>query len=316
MKSFKQYQDFLKEESNKEFLVEGKLATDFEAFITVAYNGGLKKDSHTLEAAKLSSNEYKKNEPAAKKIAKKLHGTFSGSKMVHHGSGTGAMVDWWRGKNTPKTDNYIGKNRISLKEAGGSQVMSGSQSEAISTFTAAVKYMESDTDQAQALVDKVKRTMTEVVVPKDKMTIGDFTKAYKAEKNFKGAMKKIANKYTKAGKAHKRVTSDINSFFEDNADFRMWFTYEAATGEKKFGPDPVADANWVLKFDTSGKVHDLKKLSNGISNPTGYIKKLSSKIKYRISWKTPTSTGQRTYSSFRGDILQDHVNVTMSSMIN
>lgn len=309
MKSFKGH---LREE---ELIIEGKkLATDFEAFITVAYNGGLKNDSHTLGSAKISSNEYKKNEAAAKEIAKKLHGSFGGSKMVHHGSGTGEMSDWWKGKNTPKTDCYIGKNRISLKEAGGSQIMSGGQDEALSTFTAAVKYMESDASQAQNLVDMVKSTFTEVVVPKDKMTIGDFTKAYKSEKNFKGAMKVLADKYRDTTLAHKELTKEVTSFFADNKEFRTWFTYEAATGEKKFAPDPVADANWVLKFDTSGKVHELKKLSTGVSKPSGYIKKLSGKIKYRISWKTPTSKGQKTYSSFRGDILQE--NITISSMIN
>jgi hypothetical protein len=154
--------------------------------------------------------------------------------------------------------------------------------------------------------------MTEVIVPK-KTTIGDLTKAVKDGKSFRGAMKQLADKYTNTTKAHKKLTKDVNAFFNDNQEFRKWFTYEAATGEMKFSPEPIAAANWVLKFDTSGEVHQLERLSMGKSQPSKYVVKLSEKVRYRISWKTPTSKGQKTYSSFRGDILKE--NYTVYDMI-
>ncbi len=44
----------------------------------------------------------------------------------------------WKGTNkTPKTDLIYGKQKISLKKSGGSQLMSGGQAESISTFEAA-----------------------------------------------------------------------------------------------------------------------------------------------------------------------------------
>lgn len=308
MKTYEQ----LKEET--QVLSEG-VATDFEAYITVAYNGGLKssKNQGILKAANKSEEQYSQHKAAAEKISSVLRKKFGAkTQMIHYGSGAGKMVDWWNGKNTPKTDNYIGKNRFSLKEAGGSQLLSASRAEALSTFTAALKYMESDSTEAQKLVNKVKKTMTEVIVPK-KTTIGDLTKAVKDGKSFRGAMKQLADKYTNTTKAHKKLTKDVNAFFNDNQEFRKWFTYEAATGEMKFSPEPIAAANWVLKFDTSGEVHQLERLSMGNSKPSKYVVKLSEKVKYRISWKTPTSKGQKTYSSFRGDILKE--NYTVYDMI-
>ena len=44
----------------------------------------------------------------------------------------------WEGKNkTPKTDIKSGRNKISLKKFGGSQLMSAGTAEAVSTFRAA-----------------------------------------------------------------------------------------------------------------------------------------------------------------------------------
>ncbi len=292
--------------SYKSFIKEAKTATNFEAFITVAFNGGPRKDPKTLANAGLSVSDYNEYKSEATSIAKILKSKFGTKKpMVHYGAGSAKTIDWWIGKGTPKTDNYIDNNKLSLKEAGGSQIMSAKKGESISTFNAAIKHMDSNApDEAFKFVDIISKFMSEIVMPKGGPTIGEFTKAVKAEKSIPKALESLSKRYLKSDTGKKKMTEKMNSFFANNSEFSKWFTYEAATGQLKFQPEPVAAANWVLKFSTDGTVHELTQLSRG-GKPTKYIDTLSGKVKYRFSWKTPTSRGKKTYMSLRGDILKE-----------
>ena len=295
MKSFVEY-------INEQKLLEAKVATNFEAFITVAYNGGIKRDKQTLAGAGLSEDDYNEYKKEAQSIARALKGKFKTGKMVHYGSDNAQMVDWWTGKGTPKTDNYIGKAHLSLKQAKGSQLMSAKKGEAISTFKAAVAYMGKHAPKdSDKLAKKISRFMKEVVMPKGGPTIGEFTTAVKENKSIGKALKALADQYLTASDKRKKMTIELNDYFSTNSEFSRWFTYEAATGETKFGPEPLAMANWVLKFSTDGRIQELEPLSRG-GKPTKYIDKLSKKVHYRFSWKTPSSRGTKTYMALRGDI--------------
>ena len=116
MKSFKQY------------LAEGGStagATEMEAHIVISYNGGYKRAPDTYDITPESWEASKHISQAIAKDIKNKTKAPSGS-MIHFGKGNGTMIGWWKGKATPKTDLYAtnGTN-ISLKQRGGSQLMSG-----------------------------------------------------------------------------------------------------------------------------------------------------------------------------------------------
>lgn len=291
------------------YLTEVKLATEFEALVVCAFNGGPKKDPDVLAANRITPEHYYEYEKEAKNIAKVIKSkTKATGRMVHYGDGAGKLAPWWDGRSTPKTDIYVGDVRISLKEAGGSQLMSAKRGEAVSTFKAAIAYMDADSPKkAHQLANKLSSAMQEVVVPKT-TTIGDFTSTIKSGGRVGKALKPLADKFLDRDAAKGRLTSELKKFFAEDPEFRNWFVFEAATGFTKFSPEgpkgkPIA--NWVLKFDTSGTVHECESLITGKNKPSAFVAKMAEKVKFRVSWKTPTSKGQKTFLSLRGDILKE-----------
>lgn len=291
------------------YLTEVKLATQFEALIVCAFNGGPKKDPEVLAANRISDEQYYKYEKEAKNIARIIKSkTKAKGRMIHYGDGAGKLAPWWQGRSTPKTDIYVGDVRISLKEAGGSQLMSAKRGEAVSTFKAAIGYMDANSPKkAHQLANKLSTAMQEVVVPKT-TTIGDFTTALRSGEKVARSLKPLADKFLDRDEAKGKLTSELKKFFSEDAEFRDWFVFEAATGFTKFSPEgpkgkPIS--NWVLKFDTSGAVHECEQLITGKNKPSAFVSKMAEKVKFRISWKTPTSKGQKTFLSLRGDILKE-----------
>lgn len=200
------------------------------------------------------------------------------------------MVGWWKGKNTPKTDIYATGIKISLKKAGGSQLMSGRRDEALSTFKAAIEYMHeevpAETDKLVHLVEASMKTFTTpqgINVNTFKALIKDF-KASGRVKLKAETLKKI-QEYNAIDKAVRQVTPALASFMENNTEFRKWFVFEAATGQKKFAPDKLANANWVCEFTEDGSTR-VEQLASGPSRPTKFIDKLASSVGFRMRWKT------------------------------
>ena len=289
-------------------ITEGKLATEFEALISCAYNGGPKKDPEVLAINHITPEYYAKYEKEARSIAKAIKTkTKAKGKMIHYGAGAGTLATWWDGRSTPKTDMYIGDVRISLKEAGGSQLMSAKRGEAVSTFKAAMAYMDSVPASASKLAKQLSTAMQEVVVPKT-TTIGDFTTKLRAGKSVGKDLQDKAKKFLDRNDAKKALTTQLTKFFIESEEFRNWFVFEAATGFTKFspeGPRGSSIASWVVKFDTGGNVHECEPLMTSRYQPTAFTKKMGGKVKFRISWKTPSSRGQKTFLALRGDILKE-----------
>ena len=86
--------------------------------------------------------------------------------MIHFGKGSGAMVDWWKGNATPKTDLYSTDGiNISLKQRGGSQLMSGLHDETKSTFRAATEYMDDNAPkEVEQLVNSLGKVLKNIEV--------------------------------------------------------------------------------------------------------------------------------------------------------
>lgn len=293
------------------FLTETKNAIDYETYITVAFNGGLDKDSDTLSASKLDPKDYKANESNANKIASVIKKATGAKTLTHIGSATGKMVSWWEGAATPKTDVYTNNGiNISLKSTNtSSQLTSGKIGETRSIFRAALKH--SHDAEAEKLSKLVLDTMKEFVIPKAKrakINIHDFTTKAKAGKKMRDKeLNSMADEFIEADKMRVTVTKQLNKYFENDSEFRKWFVYEAATGQTKFSPEGKngkSIANYVVKFNSAtGEVEQAEALSKS-GNPTKIINDLASKVNFRVSWKTPHGTGPSTYLALRGDILE------------
>lgn len=275
-------------------------AADWENFITVAFNGGPEKDKDTPIK---SMEAYNAALPTLKKIVQTLKASGFEGRMIQTGNAKGKLHPNWKAKDqTPKADMVIGRNGISLKKKGGSQLMSAKKDETLSTFMAAIEMMD-QTSAAPALklAGNLAKLMQEFAVPKNLGTIGDFTKRLKAGESKRGADAKLAQDYIDKTDWFKTMTKEIRNFFDKNDEFRTFFVYEAATGVYKFQPDPKASANYIVSFNEAGKV-DIHKISNGFGRPGPYIPTLASAVKVRISWKTHSSKSQKTFPSFRADI--------------
>jgi len=300
-------------------LTEAVSATNMEAHIVISFNGGFDKAAETYG---IKQEDWEENKEISIAIANNIREKTKSSpgSMIHFGKGNGTMIDWWTGNGTPKTDLYStdGSN-ISLKQQGGSQLMSGLNAETKSTFKAATIYMgENSPKEVDKLVDSMDSVLKTLTIQGN---INSMAKAIKTKiipkklKNIKvGATgsKKFSDitidkeKYAQEmeemqawKKSMKEITKETVKFFETNDKFKMWFCYEAATGEMKFNPDRYANATWVVEFDPkSGKNNNINQLSLGKNKPSPYIEKLAKKAKFRLSPKT--STGSRVSTKLRG----------------
>ena len=310
------------------FLTEGGStagATEMEAHIVIAYNGGYDKAPNTYDVGPESYEASKYiSEAIAKDIQKKTKAPPNS--MIHFGKGNGSMIKWWKGKATPKTDLYSSDGtNISLKQRGGSQLMSGLHDETKSTFRAATEYMDGNAPkeveklvgmlgnvlkniEVQGNINSIAKAIKTKVIPKKiiaktgggkKVTVNIDRKKYEQE------MQNMVD-----WKAEMKQTGVVfKEFFENNYEFKKWFCYEAATGETKFRPDKYANSNWVVEFDPkSGTDNIINQLSLANNTPSPYIDKITKKATIRISPKTGSGSKvrsdltARTSGSLRIDI--------------
>ena len=221
-------------------------ATQYEAYLTVAYNGGVgnikNKEGlpvHTMSGKVLSSDkinnniaflddaigksekDYIKQEPGARLIAKEVYNKFHGE-MSHEGKLTGVLsAEWpgWGGTNkTSKTDNAIGNIRLSLKAGAKAQIMSSHVDEAVAIFNSAVDAMRDKKPQGfDHLVEKVESTLS--IQVEGKFKIGDFLNPIKAAKAKYDKDKEAAIKAAKAERTkgkNKKSNADIEADAEKN----------------------------------------------------------------------------------------------------
>ena len=299
-------------------------ATEMESHIVIAYNGGYDSAPDTYGVDIESYNNSKDiSEAIAKDIQTKTGA--SANSMIHFGKGNGKMIDWWSGNATPKTDLYSTDGiNISLKQKGGSQLMSGLLEETKSTFRAAQEYMDNNAPtEVEVLVNSLGNVLKDLSVQGNINSIAQAIKTKVIPKNIKAKQGKNKvnikidkKKYEKEmqsivdWKAEMKETTKIfKNFFETNYEFKRWFCYEAATGETKFKPDQYANSNWVVEFDPkNGTNNNINQLSLSYGKPSPYIDKITKKTNIRISPKTGSGSKVRkdltskTSGSFRLDI--------------
>ncbi len=304
-------------------------ATEMEAHIVIAYNGGYDAAPDIYGVGPIS---YEESKHISESIAKDIHDKTKAppNSMIHFGKGNGKMISWWKGKATPKTDLYStdGTN-ISLKQRGGSQLMSGLHDETKSTFRAATEYMDGNAPkeveklvgmlgdvlkdiEVQGNINSIAKAIKTKVIPKKIIakTAGGKKVAVNIDrKKYEQEMQDMVD-----WKAEMKQTGVVfREFFENNYDFKKWFCYEAATGETKFRPDSYANSNWVVEFDPkAGTNNNINQLSLADTTPSSYIDKITKKATVRISPKTGSGSRvrsdltSRTSGSLRIDIKDEY----------
>jgi hypothetical protein len=260
---------------------------DWEALIVVAHNK--KFEGPEWERAEKFWETYGE---AAQKIAKDFKSKLKQKSLKQFGSSRATLSKDWRGKNsTPKTD-IIGNNiNISLKKKGGSQVLSGSKEEVISTFFAASRYVsKNETKLLSNFIDMLEKKMKTLYYDgtvtdlKNKVASGEL----KANKDA------VVKEYEKMVLDIKELTKMLNDEIFNSEKFKLAFTFEAATGTSKFSSkEAVADT--LVGFDADNgivsKILTVKQIEDA--------KPIADATKFYFSFK---STGKNPMISLRGQL--------------
>ena len=170
-------------------------------------------------------------------------------------------------------------------------MMSARRGEALSTFRAAVEYMNSETPQeTDKLLRLIEQSMQKFFTPEGvkintfKFLVKRFRK--QGPGTIKQEVRKKIEEFNAIEQASKAAATMLTEFMTTNTQFRRFFVYEAATGQTKFGPDPFADANWVCEFNPKSGNAKVEQLSKGPNTPASFIDSLAKQVTFKMWWKT------------------------------
>jgi hypothetical protein len=192
---------------------------------------------------------------------------------------------------TPKTDLLQDKHKISLKKAGGSQLMSAGKEEAIATVNAAMMTF-GQTKAGKVKISSVIDTLEEKMVKlSEKGTVGSI-EALKGKSNL---TQRELDRIAELEDGHLKA-NDINNKLDDiftDLKFKSHFCFEAATGNIKFMDSPEGASNMMVVFKDTGKVSDTLTLDN--ADKAGMV--LAKGNKFYVSFKS--SSGSKPYLALR-----------------
>ena len=160
------------------------------------------------------------------------------------GSGRATLSKNWKGTNkTPKTDLIGGKHRISLKKAGGSQLMSAGKDESISTVEAAMASYGVSGKGKKEFNQLLKSFEENLIKMSEKGQMSQLRKNPKFAKEVEIADAKTA-----------QINEDIEKYINNSMGFKSHFCWEAATGHAKFGQDTWPTATLIITFKEAGGI--------------------------------------------------------------
>lgn len=256
---------------------------DWEALIAVGVNlingEDISKSSEWQRAEKFWANYEKPSMKLGEDFINKL-----GVKHLEQtGNSTAPLSKVWKGKNkTPKTDLLSRKkDKISLKKAGGSQLMSAGKEEAISTFEAAMSMYSISKEgktKVNAMIDDIQENMNKMST---KGTIGSLEKLRDSGNRLSKADKDRIGEMEGLQDAAENLDKHLAKTFED-IDFKKHFCWEAATGETKFGKGSEAVSNLLVVFKDTGTIKNSLRLDS--PDKAGVI--IAKQNKFYVSFKT------------------------------
>ena len=288
----------------------GKMyAADWEEVITIAHNKKVK-GLDIDPAAELGEIKL----PIKPKILSKINNgignkiignvKLGSSHMIHTGRKVGTPSTLWKEtfkdagikmnpkSMTPKTDMKTGAYNISLKQTGGSQLMSGYKGDTMGVITAAyTKAMKAreGTDLLAGLEQTFDYLYNDV---KD-----NFEKSQDVAGGARDVRAKVAlsgeqgtNLLTKAEAAvwetiqkGERVQEHLRQIMEQHPLVKEYAVEEAMTGNMKFADD-LAKSNYLMVFSPSG-TSSLKKIDPKI------IQEYASKVSWSVGIKSAQGQG-------------------------
>jgi|TARA_R110000803_G_C11960857_1_gene318685 hypothetical protein len=287
----------------------GKMqAADWEEVITIAHNQSLEPTTGLDEAAKMGEISL----PVKPKIASKVtiglgSDILKGIKlpsdpMIHFGRKTGSPSSTWiktfkdagikmNSKTmTPKTDMKVGSWNISLKQSGGSQLMSGYKGDTMGVIMAA--YDKSMKEDKSEMMQELSTLKTDF----DKM-YGDVQSNF-AKSQDVGQGSRAIRKKVKSGETLNAietavmdviqkgtiVQNTISGIFERSPRVKYYAVEESMTGNMKFSDDPPK-ANYLMVFSPSGTGTHIDKIDKKIID--GY----ASKVSWNVGMKSAGGKG-------------------------
>ena len=231
-------------------------------------------------------------ETPSMKLGKEFGDNF-GANLEQWGAKGNLMTNpEWEGKNkTPKTDIKSGRNKISLKKFGGSQLMSAGTAEAVSTFRAAMEtYTDANKGQVNQMMEDIEKKMGSM---SQKGTIGDLEKKIASGKKLSDNETKAAAELSVLNVNAEELNKSLDVVFKSEG-FKSHFCFEAATGNIKFKPTPDAAANVIVTFKDSGSISDTLRLDT----PDKAGKVLAKGNGFYVSFKTGGG-GSKPYLALR-----------------
>lgn len=215
-------------------------------------------------------------EDQAISVAKDFKSQLGIKELKQTGSQRATLSKEWKGTNaTPKTDLLGGKHRISLKKAGGSQLMSAGKEEAISTVEAAMRTY-STSGKGKSEFNKLLKSFEDNLI---KMS----------EKGQMSKMRqdpKFAKEIEIADAKSAKINEDIEKYINSSIGFKSHFCWEAATGHAKFGRDTWPTATIIITFKGGGGIDHYLELNS----PDKAGKTLAKGNSFYVSFKSSGSS--------------------------
>lgn len=204
---------------------------------------------------------------------------------------TGEWTKWGATNRTPKTDLIDGRKKISLKKAGGSQLMSAGKQEAVATVNAAMSTYSGTTTGAKTIASITSQLEEKMVKLSEKTTVDAINKL-KTKGNLTPNEVSLVKELDDANLSANDINSSLNKLFADDM-FKAHFCFEAATGQVKFGKTSDGVANSIVTFRDTGTISDILELDSA----EGAGRKLARGNSFYISFKT--SSGSAPYLALR-----------------
>jgi len=260
---------------------------DWENLITDKYNkivGGTDKEA-SANAAKFYPEYGEAALATATSFNKKLKMT---TPMKQYGGGGGKAnlsESWkaWGGTNgTPKTDMYIGRQHISLKKFGGSQLMSGGKAETLATLAYAYdrapnKVKTQEMDKAWSAMSKqIESQYMKTQLPTGRK-IGDVKKDIKTGKLSSLESASFTTLIKNTLQNNNAMTVALNAILEKD-EIKKAVIHEAISGRDKFSTR-LARASHMMVFSPAGSA-EYKAINKSLVNH------YASQTTFNISFKT------------------------------
>jgi len=178
---------------------------------------------------------------------------------------------------TPKTDMYIGDIRISLKQDGGSQFMSGGAPETLATLAFAYDALPLSM-KTREFENAWKEIESDIETKFTKVNIGDRGTIRNVRKDIKSGIEDDVTKLVSEAIAnHEMMQEAIIDIFE-SLEARKALVYESMTGANKFA-DKKAIASHVMIFNEMTGKAKLKKIDDSLVE--GYARAISFQINFK-----------------------------------